>query len=199
MCMRAKSLQSCLTLCDPMDCSLLGSFVHGDSPGKNTGVGCHALLQGIFSTQGLNLHLFCLLHLQADSLPLAPCWSWAVVIQGPHTTGRGSCQADLQGGSAGLSEGFGAKETQGFFLDRRILGKENNFLFFWKADGKTSILIYRNLIPPFPTPRLPRGLWIFLNPSQRSWFPKDRGRSSPFHHLSFILDLFLITFLPVLI
>ena len=54
MCMRAKSLQSCLTLCDPMDCSLLGSFVHGDSPGKNTGVGCHALLQGIFPTQGLN-------------------------------------------------------------------------------------------------------------------------------------------------
>ena len=27
-----------------------------DSPGKNTGVGCHALLQGIFPTQGLNLH-----------------------------------------------------------------------------------------------------------------------------------------------
>ena len=43
--------QSCLTLCDPMDCSPLGSLVHGDSPGKNTGVGCHALLQGIFPTQ----------------------------------------------------------------------------------------------------------------------------------------------------
>ena len=35
-----------LTLCDPMDCSPPGSFVLGDSPGKNTGVGCHALLQG---------------------------------------------------------------------------------------------------------------------------------------------------------
>ena len=46
--------QSCLTLCDPMDCSPPGSSVHGDSPGKNTGVGCHALLQGIFPTQGLN-------------------------------------------------------------------------------------------------------------------------------------------------
>ena len=34
--------------------SLLGSSVHGDSPGKNTGVGCHALLWGIFLTQGLN-------------------------------------------------------------------------------------------------------------------------------------------------
>ena len=30
------------------------SFVHGDSPGKNTGMGCHALLQGIFPTQGSN-------------------------------------------------------------------------------------------------------------------------------------------------
>ena len=38
----------------PMDCSLPGSSVHGDSPGKNTGVGCHGLLQGIFPTQGLN-------------------------------------------------------------------------------------------------------------------------------------------------
>ena len=37
-----------------MDCSPPGSSVHGDSPGKNTGVGCHALLRGIFPTQGLN-------------------------------------------------------------------------------------------------------------------------------------------------
>ena len=40
-----------------MDCSLPGSSVHGDSPGKNTGVGCHALLQGTFLTQGSNLGL----------------------------------------------------------------------------------------------------------------------------------------------
>ena len=33
------------------------SYVHGDSPGKNTGVGCHALLQGTFPTQGSNLGL----------------------------------------------------------------------------------------------------------------------------------------------
>ena len=46
--------QSCLTLCDPMDYTLPGSSVHRNSPGKNTGVDCHALLQGIFPTQGLN-------------------------------------------------------------------------------------------------------------------------------------------------
>ena len=53
-CLHAKSLQSCLTLCDPMAYSLPGSSVHGDSPGKNTGVGCHVLLQVIFPTQGSN-------------------------------------------------------------------------------------------------------------------------------------------------
>ena len=46
--------QWCPTLCDPMDCCLPGAFVHGDSPGKNTGVGSHAFLQGIFPTQGFN-------------------------------------------------------------------------------------------------------------------------------------------------
>ena len=46
--------QSCPTLCNPMDCSQPGFSVHGDSPGKNTAVGCHALLQGIFPTQGSN-------------------------------------------------------------------------------------------------------------------------------------------------
>ena len=46
--------QSCLTLCDPMGCSPPGSSVHGDSPDKDTGVGCYTLLQGIFPTQGSN-------------------------------------------------------------------------------------------------------------------------------------------------
>ena len=46
--------QSCPTLCDPKDCSPPGFSVHGDSPGKNTEMGCHALLQGIFPTQGSN-------------------------------------------------------------------------------------------------------------------------------------------------
>ena len=65
---KVSAVQLCLTLCDPMDCSPQGSSVHGDSPGKNTGVGCHALLQGIFPTQGLNL----VSSLQADSLLSEP-------------------------------------------------------------------------------------------------------------------------------
>ena len=54
---RAKLLQSCLTLCDAVDCNPPGSSVDGDSLGKNTEVGCHLLLQGIFPTQGSNLGL----------------------------------------------------------------------------------------------------------------------------------------------
>ena len=41
------------TLCDPMDCSPIGSSVHGDSPGKNTGVDCHAFLQGNLPNPGI--------------------------------------------------------------------------------------------------------------------------------------------------
>ena len=64
--------QSCLTLCDAMKYSSQVSPVHGDSPGKNTGANCHALLQGIFPTQGSNPCLLGILHCPAGSLPLAP-------------------------------------------------------------------------------------------------------------------------------
>ena len=43
--------QLCPTLCNPMDYSPPASSVGGDSSGKNTRVGCHALLQGIFPTR----------------------------------------------------------------------------------------------------------------------------------------------------
>ena len=45
--------QSCLTLCDPMECSPSGSSVHGDSPGKNTRVGCHAPAPGDLPDPGI--------------------------------------------------------------------------------------------------------------------------------------------------
>ena len=54
-----------------------------DSPGKDTGVGCHALLQGSYPTQGLNPYLFGLLHLHAGSLPLHHLGSPPVLQQTP--------------------------------------------------------------------------------------------------------------------
>ena len=72
--------QSCLTLWDPMDCSPPGSFVYGDSPDKNTGEGCHAILQGFFLTQGSNpgvLHcrqiLYCLSHQGSPYYEMCVC------------------------------------------------------------------------------------------------------------------------------
>ena len=52
--------------CDPVDCS--PGYSLWDFPGKNTGVGCHSLPQGIFLTQGLNP---CLLHWWAGSSQLS--------------------------------------------------------------------------------------------------------------------------------
>ena len=70
--------QSCLTLCNPLDCSPPGSSVHGDSPGKNIGVDCHALLQGILPSQGSNPgipHCRCILyHLSHQGSPWILQW-----------------------------------------------------------------------------------------------------------------------------
>ena len=80
----------CLTLCDPMGCSLPGSSIHGVSQARILEWVAIFLLHGIFSSQGSNLHL---LHWQAESLPEPPgqpqrtllgsnIWrSWWVAIQ----------------------------------------------------------------------------------------------------------------------
>ena len=64
--LRAKSPQSCLALVARQAPLSLAS------PGKNTGVGCHFFLQGIFLTQGSNPHFLRLLHWQVGSLLLVP-------------------------------------------------------------------------------------------------------------------------------
>ena len=63
--------QSCPTLCNSMDYSHQAPLSMGFS-GKNTGVSCHALLQGIFLNQGSIPCLLCILHWQAGSTPIAP-------------------------------------------------------------------------------------------------------------------------------
>ena len=78
------SLPPCPTLYDPMDYNPPSFSVYRYSPGKNTGVGCHALLQGIFLTQGSNPYLLCFLHWQVGSLPLVPpgvAWVYAPCLK----------------------------------------------------------------------------------------------------------------------
>ena len=72
--------QMCLTLCKPRDYSPPGSSVHGNSPGKNTGVGCHAVLQGNVPNPGIEPRSPAL---QVDSLPSEPPGK-------PKNTGVGS-------------------------------------------------------------------------------------------------------------
>ena len=62
---------SCVQLSAPSALYFAKLLCPWDSPGKNTGVGCHFLLQGIFLTQESNL---CLLHYQVDSLPTSTIW-----------------------------------------------------------------------------------------------------------------------------
>ena len=77
--------QSCLTLCNPMNCSPPGSSVHGASPGKSTGVGCHALRQGISPTQGLNPglphYMWILYHLNHEGSPWILEWGSLSLLQ----------------------------------------------------------------------------------------------------------------------
>ena len=61
--------QSCLTFCNPMDCSPPGSSIHGYSPGKNTGGGCHVLLHGDLPDPEIKPRSPTL---QVDSLPSEP-------------------------------------------------------------------------------------------------------------------------------
>ena len=76
--------QSYKTLCDPMDCSPPVFSVRGDSPGTNTGVGCHALFQGTFPTQESNqalLHCRWILYQ----------FSYQASLYSGHRTGKGQC------------------------------------------------------------------------------------------------------------
>ena len=95
-----KSFQQCPTLCNPMDYSLPGSSVHGDSPGKNTGVDWHALLQGIFPTQGLNQCLLCFLHWQVGYLPLVQKYRRRKIFLRKNLRRTWSIEVQLRGDGA---------------------------------------------------------------------------------------------------
>ena len=74
-----------------------------DFPGKNTGMGCHFLLQGISLTQGSNSCLLCLLH-WADSLPLSNLGSnmYTTGFQNPFFCGLIYLVWDIQAGELDL-------------------------------------------------------------------------------------------------
>ena len=100
-------IQSCPTLCDPTDCSPPGSSVHGDFPGKKTGVGCRALLQRIFTTQGSN--------------PGLPHCKWILYQLGPQGKPKNTGVGNLS-----LLQGIFLTQVsnQGFLHCRQILRQD---------------------------------------------------------------------------
>ena len=77
----AQSLQLCPTLCNPVDTMKSTRLLcPWDSPGKNTRMSWHFLLQGIFPIQGSNPHLLHLLHWNEGSLPLALPWGFKKMV-----------------------------------------------------------------------------------------------------------------------
>ena len=95
--------QWCPTLCDPMDCSPPGSSVHGDSPGKNTRVGCHTLLQGIFPTQESDPGIW---HCRRILYSLSHQGSQRVLEWVAYLFSRGSSQPSNQTGVSCFAGGF---------------------------------------------------------------------------------------------
>ena len=122
--------QSCSTLWDAMDCRPPGSFVHGDSPGKNTGIGCHALLQGIFPTQGSNPGLSqcrqILLSYEPPGRGLFMIWSYSIpathILENNYITEvlPGVRVLSPKSGSPAWGRGIGRRSLQNIWLWRPV-------------------------------------------------------------------------------
>ena len=126
LCVHAGTLHCFQFFTTAMDCSPPGSSVHGDSPGKNTGVSCRALLHGIFPTQGSNPGLLhcrpILYHLRHQGTPRIE-WVDCPFLRGssqPRNPTGVSCIAD------GFYSSWATREAQ-------VWGYHNTNLTNWKA------------------------------------------------------------------
>ena len=117
-----KSLQSCPTLQDPMDSSPPGSSVHGDSPGKNTGVGCCALPQGIFLIQGLNPGFLMSLALTGGFFTTSATW------EAQKAPGK---QEKISGGQGWDGGGMNKWDKWAMWLPPRLRHQDHTAITLW--------------------------------------------------------------------
>ena len=134
--------QLCPTPWNPMDCSLPGTSVHWDSPGRNIGMSCHALLQGIFPTNGSNLGLLhwrrILYHLSHQESPRILEWV-------AYPCSRGSSQPRNQTGVSCIPVRFftswATREAQNTWVGCYFLLQGWNrsllCLLYWQPDFLT--------------------------------------------------------------
>jgi len=89
----------------------------GDSPGKNTRVGCHTLLQGIFLTQGSNPHSLCLLHCRQILYPLSHLGSPIYILPCVKQIGRGKrlCSTESSAWCPVWDGGVGGREGEDMY------------------------------------------------------------------------------------
>ena len=123
--------QLCPTLCDPMDCNPPGFSVLGDFLGKNTGVGCHALLQEVFPTQGLNPGLWhCRQILYRLSHQGSPSQCIGKHLSTSSGLWRGARRRDSNGSAAGL-------QICSCFLNYHRRQKQQNQKALTEGEGRT--------------------------------------------------------------
>ena len=108
----AQSLSRVWLICNPVDCSLPGSSVHGIFPGKNIVVGCHSLLQGIFPTQGSNSCILHLLRWPMDFYQLVPPGKPLLSLVAPFLIHTISVFSDLLVGLWGWGKTLAMENTR---------------------------------------------------------------------------------------
>ena len=134
-------VQSCLTPCDPVDCSPPGFSVHGDSSSKSTGVGCHAIFQGNFPTQESNTALLqCRILYRLSHLGSLRTLEW---VGYPF---RGSSQPRNQTGVSYTAGGFftswATREAQSKAQHRANAGRiESSLHSVWVFYRKISLFL----------------------------------------------------------
>ena len=122
-----------------------------DSPGKNTGVGCHALLHGIFLTHGPNPGVLCLLHWQVGSWPPAPLGKEVMMVD---TAQFKACQKDpvfplCFSLCVSLSLSISLSHTQFVQIVKSnwyILSEDPWFIYIFKVKGKSWTISHQKQI-----------------------------------------------------
>ena len=185
LCVLELVTQSCPALCDSMDCSSLDSSVHGDSPGKNTGVGCHALFQGIFPIRGSNLRLgncrqslYRLNHQGSPPNTLSVQVSYQSCLTLCDPKDCSSPDSSVHGDSPGKNTEVGCH----FLLQKSL--RPHGLYSSWNSPGLNTEVGSLSLLQGiFPTqgsnPGLPHCRWILYHLShQGSPTSKEKGKIS---------------------
>ena len=162
---------SCSTLSDslqPHGLQPLGSSVHGASPGKNTGVGFHALLQGIFPTQGLNPHLLCLLLCRR----FFTCWETFIKVISIWLHKVHQLSETEQ-----IPFHFSLLKILNLYSNSKVRGKESDVLVL-SVLHLTCVVWYINL-----------STCLLCIPGSIVNFPVWRRGSSTRHHVQVLLDV----------